>query len=129
MSIENDVTYHGSVESVGRMKSSSFDPPLARGFPHSARMRIVGALVDAPDGSFTATELSDHAGVSRGTFYEHRQELERLGVLAHEDEQDGPYRLAETPVAEGLRELNERLDEQLRTADDTVAEVVSEFQH
>ena len=110
------------------MTDDRFDPPLARAFPHSTRLRLAGALADAPDGGLGATELTDHANVGRATFYDHREELVEIGLM---ETVDGGattrYQLAETEVAAAIRQLNEAVGEKMATGDREFADALTDF--
>lgn len=110
------------------MTDDRFDPPLARAFPHSTRLRLAGALADAPDGGLGATELTDHANVGRATFYDHREELIDIGLMATvENDATTRYRLADTEVAEAIRHLNDAVGEELVTGDREFADALTDF--
>ena len=110
------------------MTIDTFAPPMARAFPHAARTRIAGALADAPNRAFSATELADHAGVGRGTFYDHREELVELGILEFvEDDSVTRYRLADTDVAQMVRQLNETLGDRFAEGDREFADALTDF--
>lgn len=110
------------------MADDRFDPPLARTFPHSTRLRLAGALADAPDDGLGATDLTHHAGVGRATFYDHREELCEFGVM-ETVERDGVtrYRLADTEVARAIRRLNQALGERLAGDDREFADALTDF--
>lgn len=105
-----------------------FAPPIAQAFPNSARMRIVGALADAPDHSFRATELAAHAGIGRATLYDHREELSRLGLLeVIENDSVTRYRLADTEAARSVCAFNDALGHRLTGADRAFVDALSDF--
>lgn len=110
------------------MADNRFDPPLARAFPNSSRLRVAGALAEVPDRAVGATELTDHAGVGRATFYDHREELCEFGVM-ETVEGDGStrYRLADTDVARAIRRLNEALGDRLAAGDREFADALTDF--
>lgn len=109
------------------MADDRFDPPLARAFPHSTRLRLAGALAEIPH-PVGATELSDHAGVGRATFYDHREELCKFGVMETvEGNGVTRYRLADTDVARAIRRLNQALGDRLAAGDREFADALTDF--
>lgn len=110
------------------MSHDRFDPPLTRAFPHSTRLRLAGALADAPDDGIGATELTDHAGVGRATFYDHRDELVEIGVMETvETDAATRYRLADTEVARAVRRLNDAVGDRMATGDREFADALTDF--
>jgi DNA-binding transcriptional ArsR family regulator len=110
------------------MTDDRFDPPLARAFPHSTRLRLAGALTDAPDGGLGATELTDHADVGRATFYDHGEELVDIGVMETvESDATTRYRLADTEVARTVRRLNDAVGDRLAADDREFADALTDF--
>lgn len=110
------------------MIDDRFAPPIARAFPHSARLRLSGALADAAGEELGATELADHAGVGRATFYDHRDELRKLGVLEVVDGDGGTrYRLADTDVSRAISRLNEVVGDRLADGDREFEDALSDF--
>lgn len=109
------------------MTDDRFDPPLARAFPHSTRLRLAGALADAPDGGLGATELTDHADVGRATFYDHREELVDIGVMETVGDAATRYRLADTEVARAVRRLNDAVGSRLTADDREFADALTDF--
>ena len=110
------------------MTDDRFDPPLARAFPHSTRLRLAGALADAPEKGLGATELTDHANVGRATFYDHREKLVEIGVMETvETDASTRYRLADTEVARIARRLNDALGDQLASGDREFADALTDF--
>ena len=110
------------------MTDDRFDPPLARAFPHSTRLRVAGALADAPESGLGATELTDHADVGRATFYDHREELVEIGVMETvEGEGATRYRLADTEVARTVERLNDAVGDRLATGDREFADALTDF--
>lgn len=110
------------------MTEDRFDPPLARAFPHSTRLRLAGALADAPEDGLGATKLTDHANVGRATFYDHREELVEIGVMETvEGEATTRYRLADTEVGRIVHRLNDAIGDQLASGDREFADALTDF--
>ena len=110
------------------MTEDRFDPPLVRAFPNSTRLRLAGALADAPDGGLGATDLTDHANVGRATFYDHREELVEIGVMETVDDDAATrYRLADTEVGKAIRQLNDTIGDRMATGDREFADALTDF--
>ncbi|WP_458206132.1 histidine kinase [Haladaptatus sp. NG-SE-30] len=104
-------------------------PPLSRVLTYPARVKFLAVLADNPEVSFSATELTDHAGTAPSTWTTHRDDLLEL-ELVEEIETDGAYpeyRLASTPHAQLLQRLSEDLDAVLYELNDPLSDAIGGF--
>ncbi|KZN22865.1 histidine kinase [Haladaptatus sp. R4] len=104
-------------------------PPLAQVFVYPARMKFLAVLADDPDGSFSATELADHAGTAPSTWTNHRDELLDLELVETVDA-DGAhpeYTLATTTHARLLQRLSDELDDVIYELRDPISDAIGGF--
>ncbi|WP_436348842.1 winged helix-turn-helix domain-containing protein [Natronorubrum sp. FCH18a] len=94
------------------LEGNGFEPEIALVFETGAVASLVSVLLDIRDEPHSASDICDHAGISRGTFYEHADQLKEYGILEQVDFGSASgYRLAETEVAAKLIELECELED------------------
>lgn len=84
------------------------ETPLVVLLGQSARVKIIGVLVDERERDLSISEIARQAGIARSTVYAHLDELVELGVAEHTRESGASkrYQLADTGIAQRLYELD-----------------------